>query len=69
MSSKNKKKPSTLKKIMNSKAMKLLTIYELADIIGPASSMLGMETGGQIKKKRKSFRKKPRGWGKARYGK
>ena len=69
MSSKNKKKPSTLKKIMNSKAMKLFTIYELADIIGPASSMLGMETGGQIKKKRKKSKKKPRGWGKARYGK
>ena len=54
---------------MNSKAMKLFTIYELADILGPASSMLGMETGGQIKKKRKSSIKKPRGWGAARFGK
>ena len=69
MASKNKKKPSKLKKIINSKAMKLLTIYELADILGPASSMLGMETGGQIKKKRKRSKKKPRGWGKARYNK
>ena len=27
------------------------------------------KTGGQIKKKRKRSKKKPRGWGKARYGK
>ena len=26
------------------------------------------KTGGQVKKKRKRSKKKPRGWGKARYG-
>ena len=63
-----KKKSSKFKKIMDSKAVKLLTLFELADLIGPASNMLGMEKGGQIKKKKKKVKKKPRGWGKARYG-
>ena len=51
--------------------MRGLTIYELSDLMAsPASDamgkLLGMQEGGQIKKKRK---KKPIGWGKARYGK
>ena len=51
--------------------MRGLTIYELSDLMASPTSeamgkLLGMQEGGQIKKKRK---KKPIGWGKARYGK
>lgn len=67
-----KKKRSLLSKVFNNKLMRGLTIYELADLMAsPASDamgkLLGMQEGGQIKKKR--TKKKPIGWGKARYGK
>ena len=68
---KNKKR-SLLSKLFNNKLMRGLTIYELSDLMAsPASDamgkLLGMQEGGQIKKKR--TKKKPKGWGKARYGK
>tara|TARA_R100000306_G_C4242560_1_gene76438 strand:+ start:178 stop:396 length:219 start_codon:yes stop_codon:yes gene_type:complete len=69
------KEKSLWKKYKGSKASKVIdplikysTLYELLDMIGPASNLFGMEEGGQIKKKKK-IKKKPRGWGKARYGK
>tara|TARA_R110002111_G_scaffold227905_1_gene289453 strand:+ start:327 stop:539 length:213 start_codon:yes stop_codon:yes gene_type:complete len=67
-----KKKRSLLSKVFNNKLMRGLTIYELSDLMAsPASDsmgkLLGMQEGGQIKKKR--TKKKPKGWGKARYGK
>jgi len=70
MADKKKKKKTILKKIGESAiynqvvkpSMYLWTIQELID-------MIPLETGGQIKKKRKRTKKKPTGWGKARYGK
>ena len=64
-----KKNRSLLSKAFNNKLMRGLTLYELADIMAsPASEvikLLGMQEGGQIKR----TKKKPIGWGKARYGK
>ena len=67
-----KKKRSLLSKVFNNKLMRGLTIYELSDLMASPTSeamgkLLGMQEGGQIKKKR--TKKKPKGWGKARYGK
>ncbi len=39
----------------------------LMELLSQSTPM--MKEGGQIKKKRKKSKKKPRGWGKARYGK
>ena len=69
------KKKSLLEKYKSSKASKVIdplikywTIYELADMIGSATAGIPLfKEGGQIKKKKK-IKKKPRGWGKARYG-
>jgi len=71
---KKKKKRSLLSKVFNNKLMRGLTIYELSDLMASPTSetmgkLLGMQEGGQIKKKRKRTKKKPTGWGKARYGK
>tara|TARA_A100001518_G_C1170522_1_gene22043 strand:+ start:105 stop:335 length:231 start_codon:yes stop_codon:yes gene_type:complete len=52
--------------------LKYWTASELADIIMDTYSGIPLfYEGGQIKKKikRKKTKKKPRGWGKARYGK
>ena len=44
--------------------------YSLGDAMFDASfKVMGIKDGGQIKKKRKRSKKKPRGWGKARYNK
>ena len=69
------KKKSLWKKYKGSKAEKIIdplwkysTLYELADMIGSATAGIPLfKEGGQIKKKKK-IKKKPRGWGKARYG-
>ena len=66
-SKKKKKKPGLFKRIGDSAAYNLgirpgLSAMYIQEII----DMMGMQEGGQIKKKRK---KKPIGWGKARYGK
>ena len=71
---KKKKKRSLLSKVFNNKLMRGLTIYELSDLMASPTSeamgkLLGMQEGGQIKKKIKRTKKKPIGWGKARYGK
>ena len=70
-------KKSLLKKYKGSKASKVIdpflgywTLYEIADMIGDAAKGIPLfKEGGQIKKKIKRTKKKPRGWGKARYGK
>jgi hypothetical protein len=67
-----KKKRSLVSKVLNNRAMRILGLLEFGDLMAsPTSEMmgklLGMQEGGQIKKKR--TKKKPRGWGKARYGK
>ena len=69
-----KKKRSLVSKLFNNKIMKGLTIYELGDLMASPTTeamgkLLGMQEGGQIKVKRKSSKKKPRGWGAARFGK
>jgi hypothetical protein len=69
-----KKKRSLLSKVFNNKIMRGLTIYELSDLMASPTTeamgkLLGMQEGGQIKVKRKSSKKKPRGWGAARFGK
>ena len=73
MASKNKKR-SLVSKLFNNKIMRGLTIYELGDLMASPTTeamgkLLGMQEGGQIKVKRKSSKKKPRGWGAARFGK
>ena len=70
----DKKKRSLVSKLFNNKIMRGLTIYELGDLMASPtteamSKLLGMQEGGQIKVKRKSSKKKPRGWGAARFGK
>jgi hypothetical protein len=70
----NKKKRSLVSKLFNNKIMRGLTIYELGDLMASPTTeamgkLLGMQEGGQIKVKRKSSKKKPRGWGAARFGK
>ena len=69
-----KKKRSLASKVFNNKIMRGLTIYELSDLMASPSTeamgkLLGLQEGGQIKVKRKSSKKKPRGWGAARFGK
>jgi len=69
-----KKKRSLVSKLFNNKIMRGLTIYELGDLMASPTTeamgkLLGMQEGGQIKVKRKSSKKKPRGWGAARFGK
>jgi len=69
-----KKKRSLVSKLFNNKIMRGLTIYELGDLMASPTTeamgkLLGLQEGGQIKVKRKSFKKKPRGWGAARFGK
>ena len=69
-----KKKRSLVSKLFNNKIMKGLTLYELGDLMASPTTeamgkLLGMQEGGQIKVKRKSSKKKPRGWGAARFGK
>tara|TARA_R110000824_G_scaffold5353_1_gene24859 strand:+ start:18 stop:230 length:213 start_codon:yes stop_codon:yes gene_type:complete len=68
---KKKKKRSLASKVFNNRAMRILSLYEFGELMASPTSeamvkLLGMQEGGQIKKKRK---KKPIGWGKARYGK
>ena len=70
----NKKKRSLVSKLFNNKIMRGLTLYELGDLMASPTTeamgkLLGMQEGGQIKVKRKSSKKKPRGWGAARFGK
>ena len=70
----NKKKRSLVSKLFNNKIMRGLTIYELGDLMASPTTeamgkLLGLQEGGQIKVKRKSSKKKPRGWGAARFGK
>jgi hypothetical protein len=70
----SKKKRSLVSKLFNNKIMRGLTIYELGDLMASPTTeamgkLLGMQEGGQIKVKRKSSKKKPRGWGAARFGK
>ena len=69
-----KKKRSLVSKLFNNKIMKGLTLYELGDLMASPTTeamgkLLGLQEGGQIKVKRKSSKKKPRGWGAARFGK
>ena len=69
-----KKKRSLVSKLFNNKIMRGLTLYELGDLMASPTTeamgkLLGMQEGGQIKVKRKSSKKKPRGWGAARFGK
>ena len=69
-----KKKRSLVSKLFNNKIMRGLTIYELGDLMASPTTeamgkLLGLQEGGQIKVKRKSSKKKPRGWGAARFGK
>ena len=69
-----KKKRSLVSKLFNNKIMKGLTLYDLGDLMASPTTeamgkLLGMQEGGQIKVKRKSSKKKPRGWGAARFGK
>tara|TARA_R100001377_G_scaffold30152_1_gene16483 strand:+ start:53 stop:280 length:228 start_codon:yes stop_codon:yes gene_type:complete len=75
MSSK-KKKRSLVSKALNNRATRLFNWIAMGDLMGsPPESiemmgkLLGMQEGGQIKVKRKSSKKKPRGWGAARFGK
>jgi len=71
------KKKSLWKKYKGSKASKVIdpfmgywTLYEIADMVGDAVQGIPLfKEGGQIKKKIKRTKKKPRGWGKARYDK
>ena len=70
----SKKKRSLVSKLFNNKIMRGLTIYELGDLMASPTTeamgkLLGLQEGGQIKVKRKSSKKKPRGWGAARFGK
>jgi hypothetical protein len=67
----NKYKESHASKVVDP-LFKYWTATELADMIMNAYSGLPLfKEGGQIEKKikRKKTKKKPRGWGKARYGK
>ena len=67
----NKYKESHEYKVVDP-VFKYWTATELADMIMNAYSGLPLfKEGGQIEKKikRKKTKKKPRGWGKARYGK
>tara|TARA_R110000744_G_scaffold363256_1_gene471524 strand:+ start:335 stop:559 length:225 start_codon:yes stop_codon:yes gene_type:complete len=71
------KKKSLWKKYKGSKAPKVIdpligywTLYEIANMVGDAVQGIPLfKEGGQIKKKIKRTKKKPIGWGKARYGK
>ena len=71
------KKKSLWKKYKGYKASKVIdtfmgywTLYEIADMVGDAVQGIPLfKEGGQIKKKIKRTKKKPRGWGKARYDK
>jgi len=71
MSSKNKKKkPGLFKRIGDSAVYNLGVKPGLAAMyIQEIIEAIGLQEGGQIKVKRKSSKKKPRGWGAARFGK
>ena len=69
-----KKKRSLASKVLNNRAMRILGLLEFGNIAASPTTeamgkLLGLQEGGQIKVKRKSSKKKPRGWGAARFGK
>ena len=69
-----KKKRSLASKVLNNRATRILNLYALGELMASPTTeamgkLLGLQEGGQIKVKRKSSKKKPRGWGAARFGK